>query len=237
VALPRTIVVGLESLGPQATYQLAPGLAQYVQSVYAEVDTSGSGDVEATLTIREQAGVVIAKKRQGETIDGSGAGSATWALRLDDNQTASGAIRYKVLNSGEWLDIETTGHGASGGEGMRIATTGSDPANNMEINSDVQLAVRAGTNLLLEASELVAMNVFTQGAAFILDTNNGPILLRMNDHVNTGAMLEISEGAVLIELSVGASVQVVDSAHAPIFEVRDDGSLHGKTGASLVFDL
>ncbi len=83
----RTIVVsgnGTDTL----SYQLAPGLAQYVQSVLVNVDATAAADVQPTLKVKEQTGVVIAAKRQGEAITGGTAGSATWALRLDDEGLA-----------------------------------------------------------------------------------------------------------------------------------------------------
>jgi hypothetical protein len=61
-----------------------------VESVYASVDaTAATGPVTAELTVRDQSGVVIARKKQGVTIPAGAAGSATWALRLDDETTAA----------------------------------------------------------------------------------------------------------------------------------------------------
>jgi hypothetical protein len=61
-----------------------------VESVYASVDaTTATGPVTAELTVRDQSGVVIARKKQGVTIPAGAAGSATWALRLDDETTTT----------------------------------------------------------------------------------------------------------------------------------------------------
>lgn len=81
-SVPRTIRVGIEAPAQTVTYSLPPGLAQFVQSVYAEVDTSGSGDTTPSLSISEQAGVPIAVIPQDTTLDGGSSGRATWALRL-----------------------------------------------------------------------------------------------------------------------------------------------------------
>ncbi len=83
---PRTINLPGSGTDTQQ-HELAPGLLQYVESVYVEIDNSGGGDARPTLTLAEQSGVVIAKKRQGEAIGGGNSGSATWALRLTDELT------------------------------------------------------------------------------------------------------------------------------------------------------
>lgn len=83
---PRTI--DAEIPGPQATqeFTLDPGVVFDLEAVYVEIDASGAGGpVTAELTLLEQSGVVIAKKRQSETVDAGAAGTATWALRLDDD--------------------------------------------------------------------------------------------------------------------------------------------------------
>jgi hypothetical protein len=62
-----------------------PGNGLDVETVYATIDATGAGGaVTAEITIRDQSGVVIARKVQGSTIDAGVTGSATWALRLDD---------------------------------------------------------------------------------------------------------------------------------------------------------
>jgi len=93
---PRTIRVELDTGNSVQEYTLAPGLAQYVQSVYVEVDAAAASDTRPVLTWLEQSGVVIGKKRQGEAITGGTAGSATWALRLtDENGGGSGTtVQY-----------------------------------------------------------------------------------------------------------------------------------------------
>jgi hypothetical protein len=61
-----------------------------VESVYVSVDaTTATGPVTAELTVRDQSGVVIARKKQAATIPAGQAGSATWSLRLDDEGAES----------------------------------------------------------------------------------------------------------------------------------------------------
>ncbi len=116
---PRTINLPGSGTDTQS-YELAPGLLQYVQAVYVTVDNSAGGDARPTLTLSEQSGVVIAKKRQGEAIAAGDTGSATWALRLTDEQNETGEIRYDTVNVGDWLYVETTGHGGPDSKGIEF---------------------------------------------------------------------------------------------------------------------
>jgi hypothetical protein len=83
-----------------------PGDGMDVETVYASVDATGAGGaVTAEVTVADQSGVVIARKTQGSTIAAGGTGSATWALRLDDEGGASTPATPVV----EQYDVYTTG--------------------------------------------------------------------------------------------------------------------------------
>jgi hypothetical protein len=103
MADPRTINIGGSRAATQQ-FELAPGLLQYVQSVYVEIDNSAGAAARPTLTLSEQSGVVIAKKRQGESIPAAGTGSATWALRLDDERESTA-----LANQIGFYDVEPIG--------------------------------------------------------------------------------------------------------------------------------
>lgn len=72
-----------------ATFPLPGNVPLSVESVYATVDNSAGGATTALLTIKDASGEVIARKRQGATIDAGASGSATWAFRLDDDSTST----------------------------------------------------------------------------------------------------------------------------------------------------
>jgi hypothetical protein len=87
---PRTVVVPGDG-NPTLAFQLPPGVTLDVESVLVEVDATGAGGpVTATLVVADQSGVVIARKRQAQTITAGALGSATWALRLADDGGGSG---------------------------------------------------------------------------------------------------------------------------------------------------
>lgn len=109
----RTIRVGISGTSDTESYTLAPGLAQYVEAVYVEIDNGAASDVRPVLTISEQAGVPIAKRGQGGRITAGGTGSATWALRLsgdDAADTGLTGIYYDIENTGDWLWVDATSH-------------------------------------------------------------------------------------------------------------------------------
>lgn len=86
----RTIIVNPS--GPPSntlTAVLPPGVTISLESVLAAIDASGAGDTTATLTIADSSGAVIARKAQGQAVSGGVVGSATWALRLDDEATGT----------------------------------------------------------------------------------------------------------------------------------------------------
>jgi hypothetical protein len=79
----QTRVIG-GNLTRTQSFELAPGILQYVQSVLIEVDTTASADTTPQLTVKTQDGVPVADKAQGKAMTGGASGRATWALRLDD---------------------------------------------------------------------------------------------------------------------------------------------------------
>jgi hypothetical protein len=81
----QTRVIG-GNLTRTQTFELAPGILQYVQSVLVEVDTTASPDTTPLLTVKTQDGVPVADKAQGRAMTGGATGRATWALRLDDEK-------------------------------------------------------------------------------------------------------------------------------------------------------
>lgn len=119
---PRTIDAGLAGPAQTQTYTLDPTVQFDLEAVYVELDTSGAGGpVTAELVIAEQSGVVIAKKRQSQTVDAGGAGTATWALRLDDESAGSPPPAVTVLE--DVCSDTVTLPPAMGGAGVTVPWT------------------------------------------------------------------------------------------------------------------
>lgn len=81
---PRTVVLPVDGTNNVESFTLPPAIDFKVQSVYVEFDGS-TGSVTPELSISEQSGQVIARKRQSEATDAVNPASATWALRLADD--------------------------------------------------------------------------------------------------------------------------------------------------------
>lgn len=77
-------VIGVASTNEDSlTWTVPSGVLVSLEAVYAEIDP-GADDVTAVLVVRDQSGVVIARKSQSATLTALISGSATWALRLAD---------------------------------------------------------------------------------------------------------------------------------------------------------
>lgn len=197
-----------------ATYTIGQSQRLSVESVVAEIDNTGGGDTIAKLIVRDPSGRVIATKTQGDTIPSGDTGSATFALRLDDSQ--AGAIRYKRLNTGGWLDVAVTGVNPATFYGVHIDNTG-------------------GGIWLFENNSIGDFRIYQNNG--FLDIQGSHVAI---SHFEAASKFDMfSSGGYAIRVATGKSVTFYrDSGSAnPIFRIDADGSLHGKTGKSLVFDL
>jgi hypothetical protein len=235
---PRTIV--LPGNGTQAaTYVLPPGLLQYVQSVLVQVDATAAPAVRPTLSISEQSGVVIATKRQGEAIPAGDTGSATWALRLSDD---GGGIRFDTQpQAGGFLYTETVGPGVTAnGYGTEIIDNGGGAGGGIRIANETQ----NNTELLIEQLDDGGLRIEESGFGGIkIKTTAAMALNGMSaSFVQVGGGVRIQSGVlgadVRIFLTSATSILTVyDKNSAPIFQIDNNGDLHGLTGKALVFDL
>lgn len=232
-------------------FELAPGLLQYVQSVYVEIDNSAGSDARPTLTLSEQSGVVIAKKRQSESIPAGGTGSGTWALRLDDKSgaTLTGVIRYKVANTGDWLTIAVTGVKASTFDSFNLNVTGIG-VTTLQTNGGGDFRIYQNNGFLDIQAGHLALSSFDSGNTCDLNLEGGMRAYTNKAHsfsfynrfpqLGDDATLEVagrdSTNVHVVRLTAGKRAVVLDSAGNTLFEVDENGDLHGKTGKSLVFD-
>lgn len=263
----RTIRVGITGTSSAASYTLAPGLAQYVESVYIEVNNGAASGVHPVLTIAEQAGVVIAKRRQGGTIAAGNTGSATWALRLsgdDSGDTGLTGIFYDTANSGDWLEVATTGsqayapaQGSAAGNTFGQVFDAGYSADAILLQAR-DLFVELFNNLFVESnggsmsflspggftidSSASALLIKSGAGALTLNSQGGGLTL--DDEGGgvtlnaTGALDVTTAGtAVNIRIGSGTSLTITGTSGQPIFRANSAGDLHGQTGKTLTFDL
>ena len=216
------------------------GVAFKPESIIAQIDASGAGITTPELSIATQGGVVMATKRQSETIPAGGTGSATWALRLSDEAAAAPAgIQYGVDNVGNWLSIEATGTEPGG---YSIALLADDT---MSIFAANLLDILAGPVLIhSDDIELLERHL---GGSFIVNSGHSLQTYDTTYEVDAVSTVKITGSSMNLQTSGGVTVNKVGAGGnvltvnnhlgAPIFQVREDGSLHGKTGQTLIFDL
>jgi hypothetical protein len=131
-----------------------PGSGLDLESVYAVIDASAAtADVTAELTITDQSGVVIAKRTQALTVPAGDTGSATWALRLDDDNAAAqlaGALTLQAYAS------KTSDSNVPGS----LLTTGAFSVRSI---ADVFLAQFYCPNLYMQGPGVVQIHSFLSG--------------------------------------------------------------------------
>lgn len=205
-----------------SVYTFPGNIGQQAESVVATIDNTGGGDQTVTLTVRDSSGEVIATRVQPDAIPAGDTGTATWALRLDDNSGAG--IRFRKENTGAWLHVTTTG--TSGFGGIVLNSDG----------GDFRIFTGTGDQFRVD-SEFIVLH--TAGGEFrILDS--GETFMDMGGGASwqfTDWALTATSGQVTIQLANGSNLEVQDHSGNPIFRVDEDGDLHGLTGKSLVFDL
>ena len=222
----RTIV--LPGTGSStASYALAPGVLQNIESVVATVDTSGSGDVTPVLTIAEQTGNVVADKQQQNAIAGGGSGRATWALGLADETAVSGYIRYHVQNVGDRLLIET--NGGSGAQPVEVDYV-------LDKGQFHITAMDPTRGEFLVQSRFV--HLFTTSGDFRIE--DGGDITASGGYLTlsfAGGELDLTDSFFFNLNVAGKNVTVNDHNGSPIFRIDENGDLHGKAGKTLTFDL
>ncbi len=165
-----------------ATFTMPGNIGLAVESVLATINNSAGGVATATLTVRDQSGEVIAKKRLGDTIPAADTGTATWALRLTDNDGGASVsgIQFDVVNVGDWLYIETTN------------------ALGIRVFADLGSILLAAANSALELLEAGGMNLTGTGPLGVTADSAG-FTLNSNFAVasaNGNASLQFPNGSV-----------------------------------------
>lgn len=216
------------------TFTMPAAPLYVVQSVVAHVDNTGGGDTTATLTYADSNGEVIAKKPQTDTIPAGDTGTATFALRLADD---GGGIRFNRENTGGFLHVTATADvdfechtffAIASGVGARVDI---ESASTLKLVGTDSITVTSSGDWLFDADRVIAVadTSYDQqvGAGGWTTESDGDMTL----DASGGA------GDVFVRLRAGGTLEVLDSAQNTIFRVNEDGSLQGKTGKALVFNL
>jgi hypothetical protein len=174
-----------------------PGDGMDVETVYASVDATGAGGaVTAEITITDQSGVVIARKVQGSTITAGGTGSATWALRLDDETVGGG---------GGITSITST-------DGSVTVTNPAGPITNLAV-------FKPSTYEFLSSNTMTVTN--GSSGAFTWSHTNGSSLM---DLTNTTAPLVKVAGVYAIVCQISVTTTFTAGGYAVVVLSMGDGT-------------
>ncbi len=175
------------------TFTMPGGVAMKVLSVVATVTNGAGSAVTPELTIKDQSGVVIAARKQSSSIPAGDTGTATWALRLDDDSAGTSpggsGIQFDTdPQSGGFLTIETTGFDPVTGNGVDFNVTGT--------NDMVVHLPSSGGGVT---------------AAFVVDVDglNGEFLIRYNRAaliITTGEGIDINPGEIDIDVATNSFI-------------------------------
>ncbi len=168
-----------------------------------------------------------------------------------DGSDALKAIVYDYANVGDWLYIKTTGGGGPLGRAFGIQL-GPDGFRDLEINAtDGVVSADILFNPYQFDVTAQSINFSTGDGSFEVDpgrdavfnmlathtfsiaSSTGSTFVVDNDHDITAAPSE----DFVVQLLSGQKLVVLDSSVSPIFEVREDASIHIKTGQTIVADL
>ncbi len=178
-------------------------------------------------------------------------------IRALERKRLDGFIRYDFDNVGDWLSVETTNRGGpdnvayrfvdSGGRGFLFRSLGGNILIEMDGGNFDFEAVAGGSppNLI---GNLAGLNFQSDGDITLQTNATGDITFTSSNDMAIGAGLDLAitgdtltftsnNDVVIGRLVSGKKLQITDSGGNPIFEVREDASVHIKTGQTIVADL
>jgi len=219
----------------------------------ATFDGSGSaGKYIPTITIIGPGGEKLARVQPQTTVAHGASASCTWLPPFGaaaSSPSSPAGIQFNTDNEGGYLDITTNAEDSSS-KGMNLEDTTAGGILMAATEGGITLNANAfggAGGLLLECQ-----NAFFQitpaghGTTLTIETtaNGWPIVIQSHDEVQiqsgNSKPIQLLPGASAnceVHLTAGQMLTVFNDSSNPIFEVRDDGSLHGQTGQSLTFDL
>lgn len=201
-----------------------------VESVYVSIDnTAGASAVTAELTIKDQSGVVIARKKQSGTIAAGATGSATWALRLDD-EGAAGATTNAVLydttpQTATFLESTTSA-------GTSIADKGNVSGSGLYLYSSDGAGAAGFVSI-----ETADGQVFIGSSRVVIRQAPSGLGVIIQNHLSVPIFTIFDDGSVLSRLAIGATFEIDDHNGNPLLRVDEAGSFHILTGQVWQADL
>lgn len=247
-------------LGTQtATFTMPSNVRMSIESVVASVASVSASAAYPKLTIRDPSGKLVATVTQARSIPAGDVGNATWALRLAGEGELSG-IYFDTFNVGGGFSLETTTtfgppypYDISFTSAGNIDLTTADEFNvngffgtdmNVTMGQDINLAAQRDVNLGAQrdvnatAAEDGGWLTGGDGTTFSTLSLRAAQAGAFGSQEVLGRDIDLAPSeALTVSLNAGQKLEVRDSGGNPIFRVNEDGSLQGKTGKALTFNL
>jgi hypothetical protein len=217
MAKPQTII--RDGSGTRtATYQLPPGLFQYIESILVELDNGAAVAVRPTLKVETVNGRVMATKRQGESVPAGDTGTATWALRLTDEVAAGDGIEFDTDNIGGYLEIDANSQHMSVIDGVLAAWNIAMRGVNIGIG-----AVGAFANLVLASANVLQIH----GGIIYLGSDTNTNLSAAQDMNITGDYIAITSATSNIDITSAGGFSLIG----------DFAQMEIRSGAGMLFEV
>lgn len=231
-------------------------------SIFAHFDgTAASGSWRPVVTVRAQNGTILSRTGPEVTLATGDTADVTYApfLRGAAASTGGSGIQFDTSpQQGGYLEVETTGLGPGGiGPGINLAATNAamqltttGVGNDMSLGSGASLNLLGTTDFAIDSLKHMAIRVGISGTG-----SRGILVIQAHESIkleapeltlngfdaiySTTTLFEMfvdGDNATFI-ISPGKVFRVLDYNGDPIFQVDEDGDLHGKTGKALTFDL
>jgi hypothetical protein len=165
-------------------------------------------------------------RTHGVTDDGAGTyvniGTDPITGLADALNAGGGGIQFGIENDGNWLDVRTDATGPS--------------SYGIYLNAAVGSIVNQGISLQSDGIISLASNHLQLGANVEIDVTPTIVTVGMSNQALFPREIRLQLGNTTASPQ-GSKVVIYDAAGTSIFEVRDDGTFHIKTGATWADDL
>jgi hypothetical protein len=218
-------VIGPRSGSAPVSYEVTERGSFDLQSIFASFNGAAAGAAfRPVVTIRSQNGDILARVFPSDTVAAGDTADVTFAPFLGGagGGADTDAIHFGI-NTGSELTVETQTGSITfedeGGDGIELFSRDGGSGGHVNITA-------VGGNMDLNAT------------LFLLDmghASSGGVRVR-NSSIQVVAEFD-PFGGLTLTMRGGGWFSVLDASGDPIFEVRDDGSVHILTGTSIVADL
>lgn len=148
---------------------------------------------------------------------------------LERAYPGGGFIRYVFTNVGEWLYVKTTGSGGPLSAGIAFVVSAVFRVNAV---GDIHVTSSSGDVAITGRS----IDISAQTSTLYLESQTDAVQINAALDINLNPTFG-SGGDVRMTLVAGHKVVVLDALNNPIFEAREDGTVHIKTGTAIIADL